>query len=236
MSKTTNSKNRVVLKCEGLHRYLGEGEGRVHVLRGVSLELERGKVYAIVGPSGCGKSTLLYLLGLLDKPDEGNIYLDGELMSVANDSARTASRNLHLGFVFQFHFLLKEFTALENIMIPMRKLGKLSESEMQAKATQFLNEVGLGDKTQRLATQLSGGEQQRVAVARSLANTPSVILADEPTGNLDVTNSNIIFDLLTRLARENDQAVLIVTHNHDIAEKCDHILTMKDGEFVEEGV
>lgn len=233
MDESTNSSNKVVLKCEGLHRYLGEGEGRVHVLKGVSLELHRGKVYAIVGPSGCGKSTLLYLLGLLDKPDAGDIYLDGELMSSANDSSRTASRSRHLGFVFQFHFLLKEFTALENLMIPMRKLGKLSESEMQAKATRYLEDVGLGDKTHRLATQLSGGEQQRVAVARSLANTPSIILADEPTGNLDVTNSNIIFDLLTRLARENDQAVLIVTHNHDIAKKCDHILTMKDGVFVD---
>lgn len=233
MSDPTNSKTgQVVLQCEGLHRYLGEGEGRVHVLKGVSLELQRGKVYAIVGPSGCGKSTLLYLLGLLDKPDDGSITLDGELMSVANDASRTASRSKHLGFVFQFHFLLKEFTALENVIIPMRKLRKLSESEMVAKATQFLEEVGLGDKTHRLATQLSGGEQQRVAIARSLANTPSVILADEPTGNLDVTNSNLVFDLLTRLARENDQAVLIVTHNHDIAEKCDHVLTMKDGEFV----
>ena len=232
-STTSSEKNdRIVLRCEGVHRYLGEGEGRVHVLRGVYVELERGKVYAVVGPSGCGKSTLLYLLGLLDKPDEGEIFLGGKAMTNTGDHARTAARNAHLGFVFQFHFLLKEFSALDNVMIPLRKQGLLSNTEMEETATGFLEDVGLGDKLGRLATQLSGGEQQRVAIARSLANTPSVILADEPTGNLDMKNSNSVIDLLTRLARENDQAVLIVTHNHEIAQKCDHILTMQDGLFL----
>ncbi|MCB1122391.1 MAG: ABC transporter ATP-binding protein [Verrucomicrobiae bacterium] len=220
------------MRCENIHRYLGEGEGRVHVLRGVSLSLNRGHVYAIVGPSGCGKSTLLYLLGLLDQPDQGEIYLGGKPMTKIGDQARTAARNEHLGFVFQFHFLLKEFSALDNVMIPMRKHGHLSNTEMERKATSFLEQVGLGDKLGRLATQLSGGEQQRVAIAGSLANTPSVILADEPTGNLDIKNSNIVIDLMTRLARENDQAVLIVTHNQEIAQKCDHILTMQDGLFL----
>ena len=230
---TSPEKNdSIVLRCEGVHRYLGEREGRVHVLRGVSIELKRGNVYAIAGPSGCGKSTLLYLLGLLDKPDEGEIYLGGKAMTNTGDQARTAARNAHLGFVFQFHFLLKEFSALDNVMIPLRKQGLLSNTEMEEKATGFLEDVGLGDKLGRLATQLSGGEQQRVAIARSLANTPSVILADEPTGNLDMKNSNIVVDLLTRLARENDQAVLIVTHNHEIAQKCDYILTMQDGLFL----
>ncbi|MDA9764628.1 ABC transporter ATP-binding protein [Opitutales bacterium] len=230
-SSPSNS-DRIALRCENIHRHLGEGEGRVHVLRGVSLELQRGKVYAVVGPSGCGKSTLLYLLGLLDQPDEGEIYLGGEPMTQMGDQERTAARNEHLGFVFQFHFLLKEFSAIDNVMIPMRKQGLLSNEEMEERATSFLKDVGLGDKLHRLATQLSGGEQQRVAIARSLSNIPSVILADEPTGNLDVHNSNIVFDLLTRLARENDQAVLIVTHNPDIAQKCDHILQMEDGEFI----
>lgn len=236
MSEQTASSangNRVALRCENIHRHLGEGEGRVHVLRGVSLELERGKIYAVVGPSGCGKSTLLYLLGLLDQPDQGEIYLNGEPMTRMGDQERTAARNDHLGFVFQFHFLLKEFSALENVIIPMRKQGHLSADEMEARATAYLDDVGLGDKLHRLATQLSGGEQQRVAIARSLANMPSVILADEPTGNLDVQNSNIVFDLLTRLARENDQAVLIVTHNPEIAQKCDHILRMEDGLFID---
>lgn len=225
---------QTVLKCEGLHRYLGEGEGRVHVLRGVSFEAQKGNVYAIVGPSGCGKSTLLYQLGLLDQPDGGKIWLDGELMSNSSDEARTAARNRHLGFVFQFHFLMLEFSALENVMMPMRKAGRWSQSEMEARAHGLLESVGLADKTHRLGNHLSGGEQQRVAVARALANQPSVILADEPTGNLDQKNSSLVFDLLTRLAKENDQAIVLVTHNPDIAKRCDFIRPMRDGEFVPE--
>ncbi len=222
----------VVIRCEGLHRYLGEDEGRVHVLKGVSFEAKRGHVYAIVGPSGCGKSTLLYQLGLLDQPDGGKIWLAGELMSNSSDESRTAARNRHLGFVFQFHFLMLEFSALENVMMPMRKQGRLSQPEMEAKARSLLESVGLGDKTHRLGTQLSGGEQQRVAVARALANEPSVILADEPTGNLDQKNSDLVFNLLTRLAKENGQAIVLVTHNPEIAQRCDFIRPMRDGEFV----
>jgi len=221
----------VVIKCEDLHRYLGEGEGRVHVLRGVGFEARRGSVYAIVGPSGCGKSTLLYQLGLLDQPDGGKIWLDGELMSNSSDLARTAARNKHLGFVFQFHFLMLEFSALENVMMPLRKAGHLSPAQMEARARELLESVGLGEKTHRLGTQLSGGEQQRVAIARALANEPSVILADEPTGNLDQKNSNLVFDLLTRLAKENNQAIVLVTHNPEIAKRCDFIRPMRDGEF-----
>jgi len=175
---------------------------------------------------------LLYLLGLLDRPDAGEIYLGGETTSEMDEDERTDARNRHLGFVFQFHFLLKEFTALDNVMIPMRKLGKWNNKEMESRAIEYLNAVGLGDKVNRLATQLSGGEQQRVAIARSLANSPSVILADEPTGNLDVANSNTVFDVLTKLARENDQAVLIVTHNPEIAQRCDTVLHMQDGLFI----
>ena len=200
MSITQAHQGDIVLSCKGLHRYLGQGEGRVHVLKGVSFEARRGQVYAIVGPSGCGKSTLLYLLGLLDKPDQGEIYIDGKLMSNDEDSARTLARGQHIGFVFQFHFLMLEFTALENVMMPMRKLGKLTQDQM---------------------------------VARALANQPAIILADEPTGNLDVTNSGIVFDLLTRLAKENGQAVILVTHNPEIAARCDVRRPMRDGLFVE---
>jgi lipoprotein-releasing system ATP-binding protein len=220
------------LRCRNVHRHLGSGEGRVHVLRGVSFEAEPGQVYAIVGPSGCGKSTLLYLLGLLDRPDQGEIEIGGKLMSNGDDAARTAARGEHIGFVFQFHFLMLEFTALENVMMPMRKLGRLGNAEMEARAAHLLGEVGLGDKTHRRGTQLSGGEQQRVAIARALANQPNIILADEPTGNLDVRNSGIVFDLLTRLAKENGQAVILVTHNPDIASRCDHTRPMRDGLFV----
>ena len=222
----------LALRCTGLQRYLGEGEGRVHVLKGVSFEARPGQVYAIVGPSGCGKSTLLYLLGLLDQPDGGTIEINGRMMSNSDDHARTAARGAHIGFVFQFHFLMLEFSALDNVMMPMRKLGKLSPEAMADRAHQLLGSVGLGDKTHRLGTQLSGGEQQRVAVARALANQPSIILADEPTGNLDVKNSGMVFDLLTRLAKENGQAVILVTHNPEIAQRCDVTRPMRDGLFV----
>jgi lipoprotein-releasing system ATP-binding protein len=204
----------------------------VHVLKGVSLEARRGEVCAIVGPSGCGKSTLLYLLGLLDQPDEGAIEIDGQRMSNSDDAARTAARAAHIGFVFQFHFLMLEFTTLENVMMPMRKLGRLAPAAMEARARSLLESVGLGDKVHRIGTHLSGGEQQRVAIARALANEPSIILADEPTGNLDVRNSGIVFDLLTRLAKENGQAVILVTHNPEIAQRCDLTRTMRDGVFV----
>ena len=204
----------------------------MHVLRGVSFEARRGHVTAIVGPSGCGKSTTLYLLGLLDQPDSGSIWIRDQLMSNSSDLERTAARCDHIGFVFQFHFLMQEFSALDNIMMPMRKLGRLSEEQMVERAQSLLKDVGLGEKGHRLATQLSGGEQQRVAVARALANQPAIILADEPTGNLDVKNSGLVFDLLTRLAKENGQAVVLVTHNPDIANRCDEIKPMRDGEFV----
>ncbi|MBI5380826.1 MAG: ABC transporter ATP-binding protein [Opitutae bacterium] len=225
--------NQLALRCEGLHRYLGQGDGRVHVLKGVTFEAHRGKVYAIVGPSGCGKSTLLYLLGLLDRPDDGRIWIDRQPMSASSDDARTAARCQHIGFVFQFHFLMQEFTALENVMMPMRKLARLTPAQMTERAHRLLNDVGLGEKTHRLGTQLSGGEQQRVAIARALANEPTIILADEPTGNLDVKNSSMVFDLLTRLAKDHGQAVVLVTHNPEIAQRCDFVRPMRDGVFVE---
>src|SRR6201747_2757134 len=232
MSTPISNSDKIALRCDNLHRYLGQGEGRVHVLKGVSFEAHRGQIYAIVGPSGCGKSTLLYLLGLLDQADGGTIAINGQTMSNSDDLARTAARCEHIGFVFQFHFLMLEFSALENVMMPMRKLGRLADEQMVQRARSLLADVGLGDKTHRLATQLSGGEQQRVAVARALANQPSIILADEPTGNLDVTNSGLVFDLLTRLAKENGQAVVLVTHNPDIANRCDKTKPMRDGLFV----
>jgi lipoprotein-releasing system ATP-binding protein len=222
----------LALRCTNLHRYLGHDAGRVHVLKGVSFEARGGQVYAIVGPSGCGKSTLLYLLGLLDQPDEGQIEINGRAMSNTDDAARTAARGAHIGFVFQFHFLMLEFSALENVLMPMRKLGRFPPEEMTTRAHALLDAVGLGEKTHRLGTQLSGGEQQRVAIARALANQPAILLADEPTGNLDVKNSGIVFDLLTRLAKEQGQAVILVTHNPEIAQRCDFTRPMRDGVFV----
>ncbi len=221
-----------ILRVKALERYLGSDENRVHVLRGVDLALIPGQTCAIVGPSGCGKSTLLYLLGLLDRPDAGKIFLGEEELSAASDDSRTAARNAKLGFVFQFHFLLSEFSAQENVMLPMQKLGQLSDTEMCERSESLLRSVDLGDKIARAANHLSGGEQQRVAIARALANNPSILLADEPTGNLDARNSALVFDLLQKVSRESGQAVLIVTHNLDLAKRCDRVLTMRDGQFV----
>jgi lipoprotein-releasing system ATP-binding protein len=220
------------LSCREVERYLGEDESRVHALRGVSLDLEPGTVHAVVGPSGCGKSTLLYILGLLDHPDAGEIVIDSEVVSNLPDDALSQRRNEFLGFIFQFHFLLEDFTAEENVMIPMRRLGRLSEEEIRARANDLLAAVDLGNKASRPSRHLSGGEQQRVAIARSLANDPRVILADEPTGNLDTRNSERAFELLQEVVVCGGKALLLVTHNPGIARACDWIHEMQDGRIV----
>jgi lipoprotein-releasing system ATP-binding protein len=220
------------LTCENVERYLGEDESRVHALRGVTLQLEPGSIHAVVGPSGCGKSTLLYILGLLDHPDGGFISIESEPVSHLSDEELSRRRNEFIGFIFQFHFLMEDFSAQENVMIPMRKLGRLSPEEMAERAANLLDAVGLGSKLQRPSRHLSGGEQQRVAIARALANDPRVILADEPTGNLDTKNSERAFALLQRLVQEEDKALFLVTHNQLIAEACDWIHEMQDGRIV----
>lgn len=223
---------KIVIETRGVVRDLGEGEAKVRVLKGVDFSATASTTTAIVGPSGCGKSTLLYLLGLLDRPQEGDVILNGEKLAYATDGVRTDARNRLIGFVFQFHFLLPEFSAAENVMLPMRKLGRLSETAMRERALELLDAVGLKAKADRLATKLSGGEQQRVAIARALANEPPILLADEPTGNLDAKNSETVFSLLTRLAHERGLAVVMVTHNMELAERCDRVLGMLDGDFV----
>jgi len=220
------------LSCREVERYLGEDESRVHALRGVSLDLEPGTIHAVVGPSGCGKSTLLYILGLLDPPDGGSIILGSEAVSHLPDDELARKRNEFIGFIFQFHFLMEDFTAQENVMIPMRRLGQRPEEAMRDRAAELLEAVGLSDKLQRPSRHLSGGEQQRVAIARALANDPRVVLADEPTGNLDTANSRRAFELLQRIVQENQKALLLVTHNPAIAEACDWIHEMKDGRII----
>ena len=220
------------LRCRELERYLGEEEERVHALRGISLTLEAGTVHAVVGPSGCGKSTLLYILGLLDNPDRGEVIIEGEKVSNLPDEILSQKRNQLLGFIFQFHFLLEDFTAQENVMIPMRRLGELSEKAMRARAAELLAAVGLEEKRSRPSRHLSGGEQQRVAIARALANDPRVILADEPTGNLDTQNSNRAFALLQDVVVRGGKALLLVTHNRGIASACDWIQEMQHGRIV----
>src|SRR4030081_2211412 len=184
------------LSCQDIERYLGEEEERVHALRVFSLDLEPGSIHAVVGPSGCGKSTLLYILGLLDSPDAGSVSIKSQFMANMNDDELARRRNELIGFIFQFHFLMEDFSAHENVMIPMRRLGRMNETEMRERAAALLEAVDLGDKLRRQSRHLSGGEQQRVAIARALANDPSVILADEPTGNLDTLNSQRAFELL----------------------------------------
>jgi lipoprotein-releasing system ATP-binding protein len=221
--------SEVCLSCEGIERYLGEEEERVHALRGVSLEVEAGSVHAVVGPSGCGKSSLLYILGLLDLPDAGRVAIQSEPVAELSDDELALRRSKFIGFIFQFHFLMEDFTAQENVMIPMRKLGQLSDSEMRERAAGLLDAVGLGDKLRRPSRHLSGGEQQRVAIARALANDPRVILADEPTGNLDTANSERAFELLQSIVRAGGKALLLATHNPVIAEACDWVHEMRDG-------
>ena len=222
----------VCLSCHDIERYLGEDESRVHALRGVSLDVEPGSVHAVVGPSGCGKSTLLYILGLLDHPDGGSVMLESEAVSHLPDDELARRRNEFIGFIFQFHFLMEDFTAQENVIIPMRRLGQLPEAAMRDRSAELLEAVGLSDKLERASRHLSGGEQQRVAIARALANEPRVILADEPTGNLDTKNSQRAFELLQSIVHQNQMALLLVTHNPAIANACDWIHEMQDGRII----
>jgi len=225
-------KGEISLSCRNLERYLGEEEERVHALRGVSLDVEAGSLHAVVGPSGCGKSTLLYILGLLDKPDAGSVEIGATPISHLSDEELARRRNELIGFIFQFHFLMEDFTAQENVMIPMRRLGHMTEGDMRERAAALLEAVDLGDKLRRPSRHLSGGEQQRVAIARALANDPQLILADEPTGNLDTNNSQRAFDLLANIVRQREKALLLVTHNRFIADACDWIHEMKDGRVI----
>src|ERR1700736_5035606 len=225
-------KGEISLSCRQLERYLGEAEERVHALRGVSLDVEAGSLHAVVGPSGCGKSTLLYILGLLDVPDAGSVEIGSTLIAGLRDEELAPPPNQFIGFFFQFYFLMEDVTAQENVMIPMRRLGQLNEEEMGERAANLLESVDLGDKLRRQGRHLSGGEQPRVAIARALANDPQVILADEPTGNLDTNNSQRAFELLANIVREREKALLLVTHNRFIADSCDWVHEMKDGRII----
>lgn len=229
----TSTTNDPVLRANRLRHSFLVGENRVDALREVSLESKSGEVTSVVGPSGCGKSTLLYLLGLLDRPDQGEIFLEGESLAHADDKIRTSIRNNKIGFVFQFHFLIKELTVRENVALPMRKGGHPANDAL-LKAEHILEKLGLEEKVGRFANKLSGGEQQRVAIARALVNSPSLLLADEPTGNLDSTNSRRVFDLFRKFAQEENIAVLLVTHNREISQRCDRILRMIDGKMIKE--
>ena len=205
--------------------------GTVPVLKGVSLDLSKGELVSIVGPSGAGKSTLLYILSSLEKADKGQIFFQNVAIDQLNNQQLAQFRNTRIGFVFQFHHLLPEFTAIENIAIP-GWIGKQDKKTVAKKALELLVYLGLADKQDKKPHQLSGGEQQRIAVARALINQPAIIFADEPTGNLDSENAHAMHELFLRLKKELNQSFLIVTHNEALAALSDRTLTMKDGLFV----
>ncbi len=220
-----------VLSVQGLTKtYVGGDGGVITVFDGVDLEVERGEMVAIVGASGAGKSTLLHLLGALDRPTAGVVQIGGRPLADMNDDAISALRNRTVGFVFQFHHLLREFTALENVMMPLR-IGGMDEERARVRALALLDRVGLGGRVHHRPSELSGGEQQRSAVARALAADPQILLADEPSGNLDHQNSERLHDLFVQLAREMEIAVVVVTHNRSFAARADRVLQLEDGKL-----
>ncbi len=205
--------------------------GKLHVLKNVDINIQKGEIVSIVGSSGAGKSTLLHILGTLDKPDKGEVKLFDQRIDKLAGKALSRFRNKHIGFIFQFHHLLPEFTALENVCIPGWIAGS-KKKETETRAIELLNILGLGQRLENKPNQLSGGEQQRVAVARALINNPAIIMADEPTGNLDSTNARELHQLFIELRNKYQQTFLIVTHNEELAGMGDRILHMKDGKII----
>ncbi len=204
----------------------------IQVLKNISLEMNQGEFVSIMGKSGCGKSTLLYILSTMDTDYTGEIYLNNELLSGLTPNELAVVRNEHIGFVFQFHYLLPEFSVLENVMMPALKLGKKSREEIEHDAIQKLRLLDIEDQSLKMASQISGGQKQRVAIARALINNPSIIMGDEPTGNLDSKNAQLVFDIFKQLTTEFNTSLLIVTHDPDFASKTDRIIEMADGEIV----
>ena len=227
-----------LLRAQNVHRILGSADAAAHILTGVNLDIRRGEYVSIVGASGSGKSTLLYLMGGLDRPTTtlggrpfdppSAIFIDGQNTTHLRDGELALLRNSKVGFVFQFHYLLKEFTAQENVCLPMFRLGRLSRADAMDRAAELLKRFDLSDKIRRRANRLSGGEQQRVAIARALANEPAALLADEPTGNLDRRNSDRVAELFDELAA-NGQTLVMVTHDLTLARRAARMVTMEDG-------
>jgi len=216
-----------MLSARNIHKRYGP----IEVLKGVDININAGEIVSIVGPSGSGKSTLLHILGTLDKPDKGDVAIHEKIITQLSGNKLSEFRNRHIGFVFQFHHLLPEFTALENVCIPGWLL-KNNKTEVKNRATQLLKLLGLGHRIENKPNQLSGGEQQRVAVARALINQPAIVFADEPTGNLDTANAKELHELFFDLRKQFNQTFLIVTHNEDLAQLSDRTLTMKDGKMI----
>ncbi|HEX5241648.1 MAG TPA: ABC transporter ATP-binding protein [Tepidisphaeraceae bacterium] len=234
-----------LLRAQNVHRILGTADNLNSILKGVSVTIRPNEYVSIVGASGSGKSTLLYLLGGLDRPSQSldgkpfdppsRVFIDGMDTYLLGDTELARLRNEKIGFVFQFHYLLKEFTAQENVCLPMRKLGKWPMNIAMDRAADLLKQLGLGDKLNRRANRLSGGEQQRVAIARALANEPAVLLADEPTGNLDRRNSEMVAEIMQDISQQG-QAIVMVTHDMALAQRARRMLTMEDGMLVKDEI
>jgi lipoprotein-releasing system ATP-binding protein len=219
-----------VLSLKNVEKRFFQGKEEFSVLEGVNLEIAKSEIISLIGPSGSGKTTLLQICGLLDRPSAGEVFISDHNCAKISDAKATSIRRNHLGFIYQFHHLLPEFTALENIIIPQMINGK-DKGAASLEADEILDKLGLGSRLNNIPSELSGGEQQRVAIARALVNKPSLILADEPTGNLDPQNSEKVFNLLLDEVRTREVSAMIVTHNLEIAKKTDRILTIKNGKI-----
>lgn len=227
-----NNQKTPVLVLNGVGRWFGERQRRLTVLKQADVTVSQGELIGLVGPSGSGKSTLLHIAGLLDTPDAGDVVLAGTSMKGASDRMRTRMRRDYIGFVYQFHLLLPDFTALENVMMPLLIAGR-SRNAARERAACLLDRVGLKNRLKHRAGELSGGEQQRVAIARALANEPKLLLADEPTGNLDPVTAESVFDTLMSLVRQTGLAAVIATHNPDLAARMDRRIQVVDGRIAE---
>ncbi len=225
--------NKILLQCDNLCKRYQEGSVQTDVLHNVSFNVGEGEMMAIVGSSGSGKSTLLHLLGGLDTPTSGDVIFSGQPMSKLSSAAKAELRNQKLGFIYQFHHLLPDFTALENVAMPLL-IGKKKSGEINARALEMLNAVGLGHRARHRPSELSGGERQRVAIARALVNNPRLVLADEPTGNLDAKNADSIFKLLGELNQSQGTAFLVVTHDLQLAKRMGRQLEMRDGRLTDQ--
>lgn len=221
-----------LLRCKNISKFYQEGENRVQILNQVNFSMQSGELVAIVGSSGSGKSTLLHTLGGLDQASEGEVFIKGQSLQSLSNNALAKLRNENLGFVYQFHHLMADFSALENVMMPML-IGKQNKSEAKDRAEKMLQAVGLSHRIAHRPSALSGGERQRVAIARALVNNPALVLADEPTGNLDQKTTESIFELIKQLNAEQQIAFLLVTHDLNLAEKLNRRLTMRDGVLTE---
>ena len=220
-----------ILKTTNINKFFHDPT-EFHVLKDISLEINKGELVTLMGKSGCGKSTLLYILSTMDREYEGELYIDNQLMTHKTIDELAAIRNEKIGFVFQFHYLLQEFSCIKNVMIPALRLGKYSPQEVESRAYERLKMLGIADQTLKPASKLSGGQQQRVAIARALINDPLIIMGDEPTGNLDSRNTAIVFDILKELAHNYGQSIIAVTHDEDFAHKSDRIIEMMDGMII----